>query len=85
MIDRSGDHDKGEVIRFVAQRFCKLSGKQFRKGDSVDVTLHTDWNHDPDMGDGGPWGCGGFTADCLLRIASRIEETGRGSLIYRKP
>jgi hypothetical protein len=75
------------IVEFVAQRACQLAGARFTAGDSVRVTLAAPDQYDPEdgLGDGGPWGWGGYRSITLTRIAAKIEALENGRVIWTRP
>jgi len=66
-------HEAGEVLLFTAQKPCRIFGHRFSQGDEALVRLDRNWDEDSDMGEGGPWGWGGYTTATLKRIADHIS------------
>jgi hypothetical protein len=59
---------KGEVVSFIAQRPATLFGRRYKEGEEVLIELTEAWNEEDGLGDGGPWGWGGYTSRTLRRI-----------------
>lgn len=55
---------------FVAQRPCTLRGRRYRMGDEVEISVPNGWKpeKDPHLGEGGPWGWGGFSSRRLQSL-----------------
>lgn len=68
-------YDADEDAVFVADRATTINGHHFK----------APWRDDgQDVGEGGPWGTGGFTSRCLRRIAAQIREDQRGCLVFMR-
>ena len=66
-------HRAGDEIEFVAQRPCWLRYRHYEAGDIVRIRLVQDWNDTEGLGEGGPWGRGGYTSRRLARIGTLVE------------
>jgi len=77
-------HETAELVTFVAQTETEAFGRKFAEGDSVEVLLGQNWNEDEGLGEGGPWGFGGYTTETLETIGERIWEGGKGQEVFCK-
>jgi hypothetical protein len=62
-------HEAGARVDFTVQFDCEAFGQKLKKGDTVSVELAKDWNHEG-MGDGGPFGWGGYTEETLAALGT---------------
>lgn len=60
---------RGEKVRFEAQRTCRWAGRNFKTGQAVTVVLARNWDGEDGLGEGGPWGWGGYRSSLLRRLA----------------
>jgi hypothetical protein len=60
---------KGEMVEFTAIRPCKFRGTSYKAGDRIRIVLAVDWREEEGIGQGGPWGWGGYTSRLLNKIA----------------
>jgi hypothetical protein len=58
----------GEVLSFIAQRPAQVFGRRYKAGKEVLIELTQDWDEEDGLGEGGPWGWGGYTSWTLRRI-----------------
>ena len=63
---------KGKVVSFIAQRPATLFGGRYKEGEEVLIQLTQDWDEEDGLGDGGPWGWGGYTSRTLRRIGRLV-------------
>ncbi len=57
---------KGQVVTFTTQEDTEIFGVEYRAGEQCSIKLNQDWDPmGPDLGEGGPWGWGGFTSQTL--------------------
>ena len=64
----------GETVTFTnaTNKHVNLRGGRIAPGAHVQITLARDWDTDEGLGEGGPWGWGGFTSELLESL-----ETGK--------
>jgi hypothetical protein len=66
------------VVEIEAQRQCQLWGRKYRAGDVVKVKYVgpgslTEWLGEH-LGEGGPWGWGGYTSASIERDFRWVED-----------
>ena len=68
--EQSGKHSAGERIVFSneSNRTVQFRGRKYFPGNTVQICLTRDWNEDEGIGEGGPWGWGGYTTALLRSI-----------------
>ncbi len=66
-------YEVGSKVTFIAQERTEFRGQTVRPEDKAIVTLAVDWNEEDGLGEGGPWGYGGYESELLEKIASNIE------------
>lgn len=59
----------GDIVHFQANR----DEKGVRKGDIWIIQLNRDWGTDEGIGEGGPWGWGGYTTEFILSLGERYK------------
>ena len=59
----------GKVVWIQAAKPCMLFGVRYQIGEFVGILLSRDWDTSDDIGEGGPWGWGGYTSWALRRLA----------------
>lgn len=63
-------HKKGEKVVFQAQEPAVFAGIHYGRGEELEITLIRDVDFDEEgIGEGGPWGWGGFTSEFLEEIS----------------
>lgn len=75
---------QGTEIKIQAAKNCTLAGVVFKKNDWIIIELAIDWDIEQNIGDGGSWGFGGFSASTIKRVASKIIDAQTGQTIWRK-
>jgi hypothetical protein len=72
----SKTYEAGETVEFAVQ-FETISRAAFdrllKTGDKVFVRVYRAWNEEDGMGEGGPFGWGGYTDDTLFRIGEVLD------------
>lgn len=68
-----GVYQPGEAIGFTAQRTCKLRGQSYRKGDEIVIRLKRQWIEPDGIGEGGPWGYGGYTSRFVASLGEVVR------------
>ncbi len=63
-------HKAGETVEFTVQYDCTAFGQTLKNQDKVSVTLQIEWNEEDGMGDGGPFGFGGYTEETLANLGT---------------
>ena len=64
----SSGYRVGDRVVFVAQRPATIRGVRFLVGYEYEVILTRDWDGERGMGEGGPWGWGGFTSKFVASL-----------------
>ena len=71
-------------VTFEAVEPARLAGYDFEPGEVIEVTFPDGVDLEDGMGEGGPWGWGGFTSGWILAHALQVREAGKGVLIYER-
>ena len=67
-------HYKGDELTCVAFGPATFRGRQYNEGDHLTIELARYWDEHEGLGEGGPWGWGGYTAELLERITLPPED-----------
>jgi hypothetical protein len=63
-------YQKGDKVVLQAQEPAVFAGVHYAAGEELEITLIHDVNFSEEgIGEGGPWGWGGFTSDFLEEIS----------------
>ena len=68
---------KGETVRFTNETALSIRafGRTFRPGDALEVVLSRDWDErEEGVGEGGPWGWGGYTT-AFIKTLGAVNAT----------
>lgn len=52
----------------------EINGLEIQASDYIEVDLPEEWNEQDGIGEGGPWGYGGYSTIYLEQIAENIER-----------
>ena len=74
---------EGQKVDIQAAKACTLAGARFKKNDLITVELCAAWNILENIGDGGSWGFGGFSARTIKKYAKTIIDFQTGKVIWR--
>ena len=66
--------EKGDIVTFTAQRPAVVRGVRYRAGQTIYVLLRRDWTEDEGLGDGGPWGWGGYTSRTVAALGRTAHD-----------
>ena len=64
-------------LDFEAQKNCTLAGRRFRSGQQIHVEFPDDfavWFQKTMIGNGGPWGYGGYRSADILALCQSVED-----------
>ncbi len=65
-------HQAGEEVQFEAQYPVSWFGAEYKPGDVITVGLVRDWGEEEGLGQGGPWGYGGYPSRLLSELSGSV-------------
>ncbi len=65
-------HQAGEEVQFTAQYPVRLWGADYQPGETLTVGLVRNWGEEEGIGEGGPWGYGGYPSRLIASLAGDV-------------
>ena len=76
-----------QTVRFTAQKTVRFCGRKYLPGEDIEIVLARDFHEEEGLGEGGPWGWGGYRSSFLASLTKKHKKdrdrTDYSRIIFR--